>query len=129
MKGTCSSRSRSLPHYYWNATRDDSMLFTWSRWGTNTLCITTGWDVKSLHVLGSSTTHGRTSKKFLGSGTQLPHSVWGGREWLTRANNYRRLKLDPFSRARKKISKHSLEKKRKKGLENSRMSGPAGRWC
>ncbi len=91
--------------------RDGSVLSTQSQWGDNSLCVITVQDVKSLRMLGSLTTH-KTLKKSHGSGTQLPHSVWKEWEWLTRANNYWRWKLDPFLRVRKKIRERGLEKKR-----------------
>ncbi len=55
---------------------------------------------------GSLTTHGRSSKKSHGRSTQLFYS-------LTRANNYQQWKLDPFLRARKKISECGSGKKKR----------------
>ncbi len=75
----CSfQRQSSLSHYYWRAMRDSGILFKWSWWGSNSSCVTTAWDVKSLYMLGSLTTYGRTSKKLHGSDTQLSYSVRGG---------------------------------------------------
>ncbi len=45
---------------------------------SNSLCITTARDAKNLRSVGSSTTRGRTVKKSLGSGTQLPYLVQRG---------------------------------------------------
>ncbi len=45
---THSSWSWSLPHYYWHAMRDGSMLCIQSRWCNNNLCVTTAQDAKSL---------------------------------------------------------------------------------
>ncbi len=71
--------------------------------GNNNSCITTARDVKSLCMVGSSTTHGRTSKNSHGSDTQLPYSVQGEWDRFTRGNNYWRWKLDPFLQAGKKL--------------------------
>ncbi len=121
--------NKSWSHYYWHAIRNGSILSTRSWWGNNGLCITTARDVKSLHMLTSSTTHGRTLKKSHGSGTQLPYSVWGGWEWLTLANNYWRWKLDPFYKPERKSAGMVWKKKRKKCRKNSRLIGPPSRWC
>ncbi len=108
---TYSSRRISSSLYYWHVMRDGSTFFTWSRQGNNSSWIIIARDAKSLHALGSPTTHGRTSKKFQGSDKQLPYSVWEGWEWFTQANNYKRWRLDPFSWSRMKISEHGLGKK------------------
>ncbi len=41
-----------MSHYYWHMTRDGDTLFTQSRRGSNSSCITTARDLKSLCTLG-----------------------------------------------------------------------------
>ncbi len=100
-----TSRRQLSSLCYLLATRNGRVLFTQSWRSNNSSGITTAWNVKILHVMGSL-------KKSHENSTQLPYSVWGGWGWLTRANNYWRWKLDPFLWARKKISEYGSEKKR-----------------
>ncbi len=69
---THSSRRWSSAHYHWHATKDASTLFTQSWQGSNSSCVTTAQDAKSLCRLGSLKTHGRTFKKMHWSSTQHP---------------------------------------------------------
>ncbi len=100
-------------HFYWNVTRDGKILFTQSWRGNSSSCMKTVWDVKILHVMGSVATHGRTSNKLCGSGTQLSYSVWGEWESLarTRTNNYWWWMFYKFLQGRKKINANGLGKK------------------
>ncbi len=91
-----SSWRRWWSHCCWHTMRDSSMLFAQSQWINNSSYITTARNTKSLHAMGSLTTHWRTLKKSLGNSTQLPYSVLGVWEWFTSANNYWRWKFDPF---------------------------------
>ncbi len=108
---THSSHRRLSSHYHWYATRDGRTLFTRSQQG-NIVCALQQLEMQEVCVIDYSTFHERISKKLHGSGTQLPYSVQGWWEWLTRANNYCWWKLNPFLWARIKISKPGLEKKK-----------------
>ncbi len=109
---TCSCRRWSLSYNYWHETRDGSTLFIKSQQGNNSSCITTDkmWKVCMHWVPRQLMEEHR--KKLHRSSPQLPYSIKGGWEWLTRANNYQRWKLDLFLRAKKKIGQHGLEKKK-----------------
>ncbi len=122
---TYHSRRQLSSYYYWHATRGGGTFFIQSKNCNSSLCITTAWNAKRFHAMGSSTTH-RTSKKLHGSGTQLPYSVQGEWEWLTHGNNYRWWKLDQFLQTRKKIWEHSLRKKEEeepRKFKNERSAG------
>ncbi len=65
------------------------MLFTQSRQGKNSSCIATARGMKSLHVLGFLTTHGRTSKNHMGVVLNiLTQYEENGNDLGTQANNY-----------------------------------------
>ncbi len=66
-----------LSYYYSHMIRDGGILFTRSQRGNNGLCVFS-WDAKSLCILGSSTSHRKTSEKSHKRGTELLCSVQGG---------------------------------------------------
>ncbi len=124
---TRSFRRWSLPHFCLHVMRDGSTVVTQSWWGNNSSYTITAQDAKSLCALTSLTTHGRTLKKLHESATQLPYSVWGEREWLTRANNLPEMKVGSINQERK--SANMIWKKEEEMPRKFKMSGPLGGWC
>ncbi len=105
-----SSQGWLSSHYYGQVTRDGSTLFTQSCWSSNSSCITTARDEKSLHKQSSIIISGK-SKELHENGIQfltqykkdendlLKQTITSSESWIH------------FYKLEKKISEHDLEKK------------------
>ncbi len=122
----CSSQRQSSSHYYRHATKDGRMLFTQSRVGNNSLCITTALVCEKFVCDGFLNNSGKNIEKI----TWELHSTSfsDGWEWFERIITEDESWIH-FYEPERKLASMVWRKKRKKHEEHSRMSGLPGRWC